>query len=52
MADAAHLIMSRGLEFTGNFCIDEQLLRDSGVTDFARYAMDPNVEPLPDFFVD
>jgi citronellol/citronellal dehydrogenase len=52
MADAAHAILSRGLDFTGNFCIDEALLRETGVTDFAPYAMDPTVEPLPDFFVD
>jgi citronellol/citronellal dehydrogenase len=52
VADAAHVILARGLEFTGNFCIDEVVLREAGVTDFAPYAMDPTIEPLPDFFVD
>jgi citronellol/citronellal dehydrogenase len=52
MADAAYAILTKGLEFTGNFCIDEDLLRSEGVTDFAQYRMDPNTEPMPDFFVD
>jgi citronellol/citronellal dehydrogenase len=52
MADAAWAILTKGLDFTGRFVIDEAMLRDEGVTDFARYAVDPAVEPLPDFFVD
>jgi citronellol/citronellal dehydrogenase len=52
MADAAYTILTKPLTFTGNFCIDEQVLRDAGVTDFLPYRMDPAVEPMPDFFVD
>jgi citronellol/citronellal dehydrogenase len=53
MADAAHVIFSRpARETTGNFFIDEELLRGEGVDDFRRYAVDPSVEPAPDFFVD
>jgi citronellol/citronellal dehydrogenase len=52
MADAAWHILTKGTEFTGNFCIDEDFLRTEGVTDFKPYAVDPNVEPTPDFFVD
>ncbi len=52
MADAAHLILSQPLGFSGQFCIDEDILREHGATDFARYNVDPNVAPLPDFFVD
>ena len=52
MADAAHAILTRpSREATGNFYIDELVLRDAGVTDFTKYA--PNAKgPLGgDFFV-
>ncbi|MGN6537037.1 MAG: SDR family oxidoreductase [Mesorhizobium sp.] len=52
MADAAHVILSRpSREATGNFYIDEEVLRAEGVTDFSHYA--PGVKgPLAgDFFV-
>ncbi len=52
MADAAHAIFTRGLDCTGNFFIDDEVLREAGVTDFTPYRMDPAVEPTPDFFVD
>lgn len=38
MADAAHAVLSRGADCTGNFFIDEEVLREEGVTDFAPYA--------------
>ena len=52
MADAAHAIFLKGKDFTGNFCIDDEVMRAAGVTDFKAYQVDPNVEPTPDFFVD
>ncbi len=53
LADAAHLILTQPAKsFTGRFVIDEELLRQHGVTDFSKYAVTPGVEPLPDFFVD
>ncbi|GMU60568.1 MAG: short chain dehydrogenase [Myxococcaceae bacterium] len=52
MADAAHAILTRDVSFTGRFCVDEQVLRDAGVTDFLPYRVDPQVEPTPDFFVE
>jgi citronellol/citronellal dehydrogenase len=52
MADAAYAILTKEISFTGNFLIDEDVLRQEGVEDFSQYAVDPNVEPLPDFFVD
>ncbi len=52
MADAAHGIFGRGKDFTGNFCIDDEVLRSAGVTDFKKYQVDPNIEPTPDFLVD
>jgi citronellol/citronellal dehydrogenase len=52
MADAAYAILTRGIDFTGNFVVDEDILRDAGVTDFAVYANDPTVTDLiPDFFL-
>ncbi|KAJ1976281.1 Hydroxysteroid dehydrogenase-like protein 2 [Dimargaris cristalligena] len=56
MADSAHHILTRpSRSFTGQFCIDEILLRELGVTDLAKYQVDPSVpqhELIPDFFVD
>jgi len=53
MADAAFAILSSDSETcTGNFFVDEDLLRQRGVTDFAPYAMEPGNELQPDFFID
>jgi len=56
MADAAHHIVTRNSrEFTGQFCVDEDVLRSAGVKDFAKYAAvpgTPDSEMLPDFFLD
>jgi citronellol/citronellal dehydrogenase len=52
IADAAHLIFTRpSREFTGNFCIDDTLLSEHGVTDFDKYRVDPSQDLMPDFFV-
>jgi citronellol/citronellal dehydrogenase len=52
LADAAAVILSRpAASCTGNFFIDEEVLRDAGVTDFTRYANDPGAQLVPDFFV-
>ena len=53
MADAAHAILTRDARAnTGNFYIDEEVLRAAGVTDFERYAVTPGVEPYIDLFVE
>ncbi len=53
MGDAAHVILTRpSREFTGNFCIDDEILESAGVTDLSAYAVDPSVELAPDFFVE
>ncbi len=53
MGDAAHVILTRSSrEFTGNFCIDDEVLESAGVTDLSSYAVDPSVELAPEFFVD
>jgi citronellol/citronellal dehydrogenase len=52
MADAAHAILTRtSRETTGNFFIDEEVLREQGVIDFEHYAMKPGVELFVDLFV-
>ncbi|MFL2732914.1 MAG: SDR family oxidoreductase [Gammaproteobacteria bacterium] len=52
MADAAYVILTKdSKEFTGNFCIDDNLLADNGVTDFSKYAEVPFSQLAPDFFV-
>ena len=54
LADAAHAILTRdSRSFSGRFCIDEDVLREEGVADFARYrAADVSEEDLlPDFFL-
>ncbi len=53
VADAAHVILTRDSRAcTGNFFIDEDVLRASGVADFARYAVAPGERLMPDLFVD
>ena len=52
MADAAYVILTKGSkDFTGNFCIDDNLLADNGVKDFSKYAEVPFAQLAPDFFV-
>lgn len=52
MADAAHAILTRASrDCTGNFFIDEDVLTETGVTDFAQYAITPGSELLPDLFL-
>ncbi|MBZ4422670.1 NAD(P)-dependent oxidoreductase [Myxococcus sp. RHSTA-1-4] len=52
MADAAYAILTKpSRQFTGNFCIDEDVLRAEGVTDFSKYQMVPGAELLPDYFI-
>jgi len=52
MADAAHAILTReARNFSGKFLIDDEVLRDAGVTDFASYAVDPAAPLLPDLFL-
>ena len=52
MADAAYWILTQpSREYTGHFCIDEDVLRAAGVTDLDVYSNLPGAELLPDFFV-
>jgi citronellol/citronellal dehydrogenase len=52
MGDAAHAILVKpSKELTGQFCIDDEVLRAAGVTDLDQYAVVPGAELLPDYFV-
>jgi citronellol/citronellal dehydrogenase len=52
VADAAHAVLVRpARQTTGQFFIDEDVLRDEGVSDFSRYAEKPGEALLPDLFV-
>lgn len=55
VADAAYVILNKpSRTFTGHFCIDDLVLYDAGVRDFAAYLTVPGTadsELWPDFFV-
>ena len=52
MADAAYAILSRNSrECTGNFFIDDEVLKSEGVTNFDKYAYDPKAELTLDLFL-
>jgi citronellol/citronellal dehydrogenase len=53
MADAAHAIVVRdSRSVTGQFFIDEEVLRGEGITDFGHYAVTPGAELYLDIFLD
>jgi len=55
MADAAYVILtSDSRNFTGNFCVDEAVLKEVGVKDFSNYLAPGATEDslMPDFFLD
>jgi citronellol/citronellal dehydrogenase len=52
VADAAQAILTRPAgDGTGRILIDEDVLREAGVTDFSGYAVDPSRPLLPDLFL-
>jgi citronellol/citronellal dehydrogenase len=53
VADAAWQILNRNsIDCSGHFFIDEEVLREAGVTDFAGYAVSPGAALHHDFFLD
>jgi len=53
MADAARAIVSSdSRSVTGRFFIDEEVLREQGVTDFEHYAVTPGAKLFTDIFLD
>jgi citronellol/citronellal dehydrogenase len=52
VADAAfHILQRPSYECTGNFFIDEEVLQSEGITDFSKYAINPNQKLMMDLFV-
>src|ERR1700741_4647507 len=53
VADAAHVILGRpAREYTGQFFIDDSVLYEAGVRDFAPYSVAPGGTLLGDLFID
>jgi citronellol/citronellal dehydrogenase len=53
VADAAYAIFGRDSSVaTGNFYIDETVLREEGVTNFDAYAVTPGAKLYTDLFLD
>jgi citronellol/citronellal dehydrogenase len=52
VADAAHWMLTRpARQYTGHFAVDEDVLRQAGITDLAPYAVQPGAALLPDLFL-
>ena len=53
VADAAHAVLCRDSgSCSGNFFIDEEVLKEEGVEDLDRYAVEPGGKLLTDLFLD
>ncbi|XP_019410596.1 PREDICTED: hydroxysteroid dehydrogenase-like protein 2 isoform X3 [Crocodylus porosus] len=52
VADAAYCILTKPKSFTGNFVIDETLLKKEGIKNFDVYAVAPGHPVIPDYFLD
>ena len=51
MADAADVIfVKNNRSFTGNFCVDEDVLNEAGVSNFEKYAVVPGSPLTNDLF--
>jgi citronellol/citronellal dehydrogenase len=51
MADAAYVILTKDVNYTGHFAIDEEVLQAAGITDLSKYAVVPGADLLDDFFL-
>lgn len=52
VADAAFYILQRpSFENTGNFYIDEEVLKNEGISDFSKYAVNPDQKLMMDLFL-
>jgi len=51
VSDAAYIILTKEPAPTGHFFIDEEVLRDEGMTDFEKYAMTPGEKLQTDLFL-
>lgn len=50
VADAAYAVLTRPVDFTGNFVMDDDILKEAGV-DLEKYSVTPGATLLPDLFV-
>ena len=52
VADAAYWILSQNpSSFSGNLCLDEEILTNSGINDFAKYNFSTTTNPVTDLFI-
>lgn len=54
LSDACKVILGQPSSFTGQFCIDEVVLRMQGMTDFSKYRVHPDCSDADltmDFFL-
>ena len=53
VSDAAFVILNMdSTKVTGNFFIDEEVLKETGITDFKQYAFNPENKLMKDIFLD
>ena len=53
VADAAYEILKKDSKtFTGQFCIDDEILEQAGMSDLSKYSVEPGADLVPDFFLD
>lgn len=53
VADAAHFILtSNSRDVTGNFFVDETVLKEKGMNDFSSYSLHPGTELFPDLYLE
>lgn len=53
VADAVyHILQQDAKSYSGNFLIDEEVLIAAGVTDFAKYAINPNKKLFNDLYIE
>nr|QBZ96192.1 hydroxysteroid dehydrogenase-like protein 2 [Perinereis aibuhitensis] len=52
MSDSAYIMLTKDSKsFTGNFCIDDEVLAAEGITDLEKYSYVKGAELMPDFFL-
>lgn len=53
VADAAHAMLCKpARDFSGHFCIDDEVLQEAGAVDLDAYAVQPGAPLIPDLFLD
>lgn len=47
----AWIVQQNSRTYTGQFLLDENVLKEAGITDFRSYMTEPDAKPYPDLFV-